>query len=309
VKNKVTIVLTTYNRPKFLILAIDSILRQTFKNFRLVILDNGSDNETYKLINSYDDKRIYYIKSDTNNLDFLNKAFTFTQLKYLMITHDDDIMEETLIERHIKKMDSNDEIGLISSSINLIDKEGDKLNKVRPRIKKDKNWSKNEFIEEYFLRGDIIPCPSSMFRSSVIIENNFNYEWKVGPAVDLYLLFKMNLLDHNIYLFKRPLYNYRIHENQDSEKNRISLEYQVRPYIVKLLIKNNLSKYVKKYEQSSLGIILQTTLNNFISGTLSFNNFKKEINRLISEGLRINFISFYWTIIGIIRGVKNFLFK
>ena len=308
-KNKVTIVLTTYNRPKFLILALDSILRQTFKNFRLVILDNGSDNETYKLINSYDDKRIYYIKSDTNNLDFLNKAFTFTKLKYLMITHDDDIMEETLIERHIKKMDSNDEIGLISSSINLIDKEGDKLNKVRPRIKKDKNWSKNEFIEEYFLRGDIIPCPSSMFRSSVIIENNFNYEWKVGPAVDLYLLFKMNLLDHNIYLFKRPLYNYRIHENQDSEKNRISLEYQVRPYIVKLLIKNNLSKYVKKYEQSSLGIILQTTLNNFIGGTLSFNNFKKEINRLISEGLRINFISFYWTIIGIIRGVKNFLFK
>ena len=131
----------------------------------------------------------------------------------------------------------------------------------------------------------------------------------MGPAVDLYLLFKMNLLDHNIYLFKRPLYNYRIHENQDSEKNRISLEYQVRPYIVKLLIKNNLSKYVKKYEQSSLGIILQTTLNNFIGGTLSFNNFKKEINRLISEGLRINFISFYWTIIGIIRGVKNFLFK
>jgi glycosyltransferase involved in cell wall biosynthesis len=309
VKNKVTIVLTTYNRPKFLILALDSILSQTFKNFRLVILDNGSDNETYKLIDSYDDKRIYYIKSDTNNLDFLNKAFTFTQLKYLMITHDDDIMEETLIERHIKKMDSNDQIGLISSSINLIDKEGNKLNKVRPRIKKDKNWSKNEFIEEYFLRGDIIPCPSSMFRSSVIIENNFNYKWKVGPAVDLYLLFKMNLLDHNIYLFKRPLYNYRIHENQDSEKNRISLEYQVRPYIVKLLIKNNLNKYVKKYEQSSLGIILQTTLNNFISGTLSFNNLKKEINRLISEGLRINFISFYWTIIGIIRGVKNFLFR
>lgn len=307
--NKLTIVLTTYNRPKSLKSAIDSILFQSFKYFKLVILDNGSNKETSNLIMSYNDNRIEYIKNDVNDLEFLNRAFTFTKLKYLMITHDDDTMEEGLIERHISKMDSDNRIGLISSSINLINNQGYKLNKVRPRLKKDKRWTKEQFIQDYFFKGDIIPCPASIFRSSIIIENKFNYEWKVGPAVDLYLLFKINMLNHHIYLFKKPLYNYRIHQKQDSEKNRILLEYKVRPHIVKLLTNKNLYKYVKKYEQASLGIILQIILNNFFIGVFSFNELKRQINRLKNEGLRINFISLYWFLFGTMRGLKNFLFR
>jgi hypothetical protein len=66
---------------------------------------------------------------------------------------------------------------------------------------------------------------------------------------------------------------------------------------------------VKKYEQASLGIILQIILNNFFIGVFSFNELKRQINRLKNEGLRINFISLYWFLFGTMRGLKNFLFR
>lgn len=307
--NKLTIVLTTYNRPKFLKLAIDAILCQSFRRFKLVILDNGSGEETSQLILSYNDNRIEYVRNEDNNREFINVAFTYTDLKYIMITHDDDIMKNDLIERHINKMEMDNSIGLISSSINLIDVNGNKLNKVRPRLKKDKRWKKEEFIKEYFFKGDIIPCPSTIFRSSVIKKNKLKYNWDVGQAVDLFLLFQINLLDHHIYLYKTPLYNYRIHQNQDSERNRISMEYKVRPHIIKLLTNNNLHKYVNKYKQASLGIILQIILNSFFMKSINFKELKREINQLKNEGLTFNIISSYWFLFGCIRGLKNYLSK
>ena len=65
--NKLTIVLTTYNRPKFLKLAIDAILCQSYRRFKLVILDNGSAEETSQLIMSYNDDRIEYVRNEDNN--------------------------------------------------------------------------------------------------------------------------------------------------------------------------------------------------------------------------------------------------
>ena len=50
--NLITICLTTYNRPNYLKIAIDSIIEQSFEEFALIILDNGSDNRTSDLIAS-----------------------------------------------------------------------------------------------------------------------------------------------------------------------------------------------------------------------------------------------------------------
>ena len=82
-----TIALTTYNRPHFLYESIESILNQTFEDFDLIILDNGSTHETSTVISSFNDSRIKFIKNQTNDLEFVNKAFNYTQNEFLMIFH------------------------------------------------------------------------------------------------------------------------------------------------------------------------------------------------------------------------------
>jgi len=86
--SKITIVLTTYNRPNYLKLAIDAILSQTFTDFELVILDNGSDERTSEIINQFNDNRILSVRTEKNDFNFVNKAFEYTKNEYLMITHD-----------------------------------------------------------------------------------------------------------------------------------------------------------------------------------------------------------------------------
>ena len=65
-------------------------------------------------------------------------------------------------------------------------------------------------------------------------------------------------------------------------------------------------KYIEKYKQASLGIILQISLNNFLSGLINLKKLNKELNKLINEGLKVNYLSMYWALIGITRGIKNF---
>lgn len=304
-----TIVLTTYNRPNFLYESINSILNQTFKDFDLVILDNGSTNETRSVIDSFNDTRISCFRNQTNDLVYVNNAFKYTKNDFLMIFHDDDIMEPTMLEEMIKIIKGDKDINTISCSINLINSDSKNLNKIRPRIINDKVWTKNGFIRQYLFSGDIIPCPSTIFRSSIINKYDLKYDWKVGPAVDLFLFFRINLIRGKMILLKKPLLNYRIHVNQGSEQKRIELEFQVRQYIYTLLQENNLHSLAQKYLKASKGIILNILINDLIIGKSNFDNVVKHINKLKNEKTSlINIYTIYWTLIGALRGIKNKFF-
>jgi glycosyltransferase involved in cell wall biosynthesis len=61
---KVSIILPTYNGSKYLRQAIDSCLKQTYKNIELIIVDDGSTDGSPKIIRSYNDSRIIYIRHE-----------------------------------------------------------------------------------------------------------------------------------------------------------------------------------------------------------------------------------------------------
>lgn len=302
----IAVCLTTYNRPKYLKITIDSILNQTFKNFRLIILDNGSDIITSQLVKTYNDKRITYIKNDKNDREFINKAFEYTSQKYMMITHDDDIMSKNFLENQINLLEDDPSIGIIGSRIMLIDEEGNNLNKIRPRILSNKVWSQKEFIREYFYRGDIIPCPTCIFRSEIILSNKIKYNFKVGPAADLFLLFEMNLLETNIFLSKKALYKYRIHNKQDSEINRINLETSIRPYIIRLLESKKELGLLRDYKRASSSIIVHIIVHQFLTRKISYKEFKDLLNREdITSDLSFNKFSILWVLVAIFRSITN----
>lgn len=301
----INIILVTYNRPKFLKKAVISILAQTFKEFNLIILNNGSEVETDQVIRLFKDRRITTVKNNINSKEFINSAFSYLDCDYLMITHDDDEMEPNFLDHQINTLRHKNEIDLLSCRINLIDENSHNLNRVRPRLFRDKIWRKGEYIKEYFFSGNIIPCPTIIFRSDFLKKNPLKYNLDAGPAADLYLLFEANLKG-TLALSKKPLFNYRIHSNQDSELNRISLEFMVKSEIINLLNVNNLDNLAAKYSSASNGIILNILFENLISKKISFLTFKKNLKNLIkNHDLKLNNYTVYWFLIGIFRGLKN----
>ena len=134
---------------------------------------------------------------------------------------------------------------------------------------------------------------------------NIEFPQNVGPAADLYLFFKMNLLDTTIYLSKSALYNYRVHDKQDSELNRVNLELEIRPHIFKLLKKNNLISLSKKYKKASAAFIFHLIVLRFITKKLDYVNFKKIYHLIRNDGFSINFYSVYWSLFLILRIIKH----
>jgi glycosyltransferase involved in cell wall biosynthesis len=98
---KVSIVLPTYNGVKYIRQSIDSCLNQTYKNIELIIVDDGSTDDTPEIIKSYKDKRIIYLRHKKNRglPNALNTGFENTTGDYLTWTSDDNFYDKKAIKK------------------------------------------------------------------------------------------------------------------------------------------------------------------------------------------------------------------
>jgi len=98
---KISIVLPTYNGMKYIQKSIDSCLNQTYKNIELIIVDDGSTDDTPEIIKSYRDKRIKYLRHKKNKgLPYaLNTGFSNATGEYLTWTSDDNSYDEKAVEK------------------------------------------------------------------------------------------------------------------------------------------------------------------------------------------------------------------
>lgn len=93
----------TYNRAKFLQQAINSCLEQTYKNIELIIVDDGSSDDTFKIAESYKDQRIKYIRHEKNKglPSALNTGFAKALGDYFTWTSDDNLFLPNAIEKMV----------------------------------------------------------------------------------------------------------------------------------------------------------------------------------------------------------------
>lgn len=113
----VTVAIPVYNGERFIKQAIDSVLNQTYKDFVLKIFDNCSTDCTSKIINSFKDKRIKYVKNK-NNIGMLSnwkKALDSATSKYVALLFSDDFYKAMFLEKTIKVFESNPEIAIVSA--------------------------------------------------------------------------------------------------------------------------------------------------------------------------------------------------
>ena len=115
----VSVVLPAYNAECFLREAIDSILNQTFRDFELIVLNDGSTDRTEEIILSYDDPRIRYIKNETNLklIKTLNKGIDLARGEYIARMDADDICFANRLLVEYEYMEKHPDIGACSSKV------------------------------------------------------------------------------------------------------------------------------------------------------------------------------------------------
>ncbi|MFS8652378.1 MAG: glycosyltransferase family 2 protein, partial [Caldibacillus sp.] len=105
----VTVFMPVYNSGKYLVEAIESILRQTYRNLELLIVDDGSTDHSIEIIKTFADPRIRLIKNDQNRgIPFTrNVGLKEARGKYLAIMDSDDISHPERIERQVAYLENH----------------------------------------------------------------------------------------------------------------------------------------------------------------------------------------------------------
>lgn len=110
----ISVVIPTYNRKMFLLKAIESVIRQTYKNIEIIIIDNGSSDGTYEVVKKIDDNRVkYYFMENLGANSARNLGIKKSKGEYIAFLDDDDEWIDSKLEKQIQKIGEDNNIGLV----------------------------------------------------------------------------------------------------------------------------------------------------------------------------------------------------
>ena len=189
-----------YNSEKYIKFSIDSVLKQTFLDWELIIWDDCSEDNTYKIAKNYQDKRIKIFKNTKHlGLGFSRvNAQSYLSGKYISILDSDDIFHKDKLKKQISLLEKNDNLSLVTSWYTFIDENGKEI--LKNNLIQSKNKIINKLIEE-----NIFAHSSIIYRKDHAKKVNwYSKSLKYAQDYDLTLkLIKFGLFDiSNNYLVK-----------------------------------------------------------------------------------------------------------
>lgn len=121
----ISVVMSVFNGGEFLAQAIQSILDQTFRNFEFIIIDDGSTDDSEKVIKRFDDPRIILIQQkNTGLVASLNKGIKIAKGEFIARMDADDISLPQRFEKELIAITANHSIGVVGSFYTYIDYAG-----------------------------------------------------------------------------------------------------------------------------------------------------------------------------------------
>ena len=226
----ITVYITNFNYGKFVKKAINSVLNQTFKNYELIIIDDGSKDKSIEIIKEFQNKKniqIIYQKNKglvvSNNL-----ALRLSKAKYIMRLDSDDWLDPHALEIMSNILERDKKISLVFPDYYEVDKNGKILDQVR----------RHDFKKVKLLDQPAHGACTMIRKENLIDIGGYDEEFSCQDGYYLWLKFIKKYVVRNVNL---PLFYYRQHEKSLSKNNKKILSNRSR-IISKLQIKEKKKK-------------------------------------------------------------------
>ena len=214
-KKLVSIILNCYNGEKYLQEALNSIEKQSYKNWELIFWDNRSTDNSKNIFKSFKNKKFkyYFSKKHTSLYKARNLALKKSRGQFISFIDADDLWEKNKLKDQVKLFLRNKHVSLIYSNLWI---QNENLKKRKLYWKKDlpSGLIYKKIIKEY-----CIGIITVMIKRNILSKKNtFNPKYSVIGDFDLFT----KLAKKNKYMaVQAPLATYRIHGDNLSLKNRI----------------------------------------------------------------------------------------
>jgi glycosyltransferase involved in cell wall biosynthesis len=206
----VSIVLPVYNGEKYLAESLDSVLAQTYQNWELVIINDGSTDGTENLILGYGDKRIKYLLNEGNKgiIYSLNRGLLESNGDFIARLDADDIALPFRIQRQVEFLSENTDFALCGTYFQTIDSNGKVLKNVTFP-------SNNRDAQSYLLLHNCFCHSAIMMRSGIAKELKYDEKFLICEDYDLWYRISRTGKILNLPEFATL---YRVHDNNMSTK-------------------------------------------------------------------------------------------
>ncbi len=252
--SEVSVILPTYNGERFIKESIESVLNQTYTDFELIIIDDGSTSSSESIINSLSDKRIKFIRNKTNMglQKTLNKAIRAAQGKYIARIDDDDFWnDKNKLQKQVEQLEENKKLVLIGTGMHAADEFGNKkFDLILPET--------DEKIRNQILSQTSFVHPSVCFRKETFIScGGYDESKRTEHVEDHDLWLKFGLIGE-FYNIPYPSVTVRFHSKSVIGKNFMRQQYR------EMLLIFKYRKYYPNFYKSVIVSVLRIAYRTFL---------------------------------------------
>ncbi|MBD3280373.1 glycosyltransferase [Candidatus Dojkabacteria bacterium] len=231
---KVSVIIPSYNHERFIKEAIESVLSQTYQDFEIIVVDDGSRDATVEIINNFEDKRIrlYVFEENKGAVFATNYAIDKSKGKYISLLNSDDAYFPQKLQRQVKYLEEHKTVSAVFAFAQAIDNNSEE---VQPNPEyfepRELNKEPKEWLKAFYYKGNWIIHPTMMIRKEVF--NTFGaYDERLAQVPDFLQWVKLAFQKCKFHILQEKLVRYRFHEdNASSSKkegvpDRLVHEYQ-----------------------------------------------------------------------------------
>jgi|Deesub1362A_J573_1020465.scaffolds.fasta_scaffold01189_2 glycosyltransferase involved in cell wall biosynthesis len=231
---KVSVIIPCYNVEDYIGECLDSVFSQTFQNFEVIIINDGSTDKSEEKIrpylNKYKKKIKYFFQRNRGAYCARNMGIKHASGEYIAFLDADDMLRPESLERRVEEIEADRRVGLVYTDAYLLIDEGES--------KKIHEKTYREFFEITFYKGEVtlqilernfVPTPTVLVRSEVLRKVGlFDETFKRTADYDLWIRISKN--GWKFSYVEEPLSYYRVREKSLSQNKEALWEALVNVY-------------------------------------------------------------------------------
>ena len=299
---KVSVIIPAYNRRDFVTEAIDSALNQTYRDFEVIVVDDGSTDGTGEMLKErYDDKIRYFYKENGGCASARNYGIKMARGEYIAFLDSDDRYLPEKLEDQVGILEKNNRCGFVSSDVIFFDDGKEYLFKT---IRPDKN---GDIAYPIFMFTYFSLC-ASVFRKSCFDKvGYFNETMRYNEDTDMLLRVAINFKAEFSY---KPTFLYRVHKEGKSTNavNLLHAVYESSVNVFKLYpdFKINDKKINKRLARIKLDLSMEYIMQRDFEKAVNELNLSLWLYKTLRKRLYLYLLRKRWTENSIIWKAMSF---
>lgn len=226
----ISVTMATYNHEKYIGEAVESILNQTYTNFELIIVNDGSNDKTDEIIRKFRDERITYIHQENQGTSSaMNRAILDSRGKYIAFMSGDDISYPHRLETEYNYLVTSEK-KIVFSWVDFIDENSQIItdSHYAENLFNHPNRTRSEILRHFFFHGNYINAVTGLIYRELLLDAGL-FNVAAIQIQDWEMWLKL-IEKHEIHILPDQLIKYRIRDignNLSSPSNFIRADFEV----------------------------------------------------------------------------------